>query len=214
MNTTQPIEDICKACLAGYQRGMAIGSGLSAGTIEEMVEAYVNEELAAAFRIGFEAGQDAQLPSAIRAVHTLLDAAGVPIPTDPIHTPANDPTGLAWRVHNLQGNLERAKFLLAAMATGDAATVVQALDDIDAGTDDSDTGAHPVTGGQAKPTAQRIQAFLDACYGEDVLAGCLKGLSEGRDKVITIRGLILDGYKDVAKKNFPLDGVLGDPSQN
>ncbi|MFA7329820.1 MAG: hypothetical protein WC326_01985 [Candidatus Delongbacteria bacterium] len=47
MNITQPIEDICKACLAGYQCGLVRGPG----------NTYVNNELAAAFRIGFEAGR-------------------------------------------------------------------------------------------------------------------------------------------------------------
>lgn len=47
MNTTQPVEDICKACLAGYQCGLVRGSG----------KTYVNNELAAAFRTGFEVGR-------------------------------------------------------------------------------------------------------------------------------------------------------------
>jgi hypothetical protein len=58
MNTTQPIEDICRACLAGYHQGLLLPpDGQVGDAVERMVREYVNEELAAACRIGLEAGQ-------------------------------------------------------------------------------------------------------------------------------------------------------------
>lgn len=54
----QPIEDICRACLAGYHQGLLLPrDGQVSDAVERMVGQYVNEELAAACRIGLEAGQ-------------------------------------------------------------------------------------------------------------------------------------------------------------
>lgn len=58
MSTTQPIEDICRASLAGYHLGLLLPPNGKVGyTVERMVKEYVNEELAAACRIGLEAGR-------------------------------------------------------------------------------------------------------------------------------------------------------------
>ncbi len=72
MSTTQPIEDICKACLAGYERGLVTPPGLSMDIWEDH-PIYVNEELAAALRIGFEAGRKAAAEATpLSDVRTLL----------------------------------------------------------------------------------------------------------------------------------------------
>ena len=53
----QPIEDICKACLAGYHQGAILNPSIdTCDATEAMMKGYVNSELAAAFRIGKEAG--------------------------------------------------------------------------------------------------------------------------------------------------------------
>lgn len=58
MSTTQPIEDICRAHLAGYHCGQLARPRVTASDVEAFArEKYVNEELATAFRLGMEEGQ-------------------------------------------------------------------------------------------------------------------------------------------------------------
>lgn len=201
MNTTQPIEAICKANLAGYQRGLAIGPGLPAGTVAEMVKTYVNEELAAAFRTGFEAGQKAPAVVSMRVVHKLLDEAGVPFPVRfGAPTPVHARGSIAWRVRLLLGNLERAKFLLAAIATGSDAAVDQALTDIEASA--PDYPARP-----ERTTADRIRVFVGHSYGEEQNDSSGDLLSSGQNAAPPLNGLILDSYAAAAKMDPPLDAA-------
>lgn len=58
MSTTQPIEDICRAHLAGYHYGQLVRPRVTASDMEAFAKAkYANEELATAFRLGLEEGQ-------------------------------------------------------------------------------------------------------------------------------------------------------------
>ncbi|MDP2361974.1 MAG: hypothetical protein Q8O14_14695 [bacterium] len=76
----QPIEDICRACLVGYHRGLVLPPDSQVGdAVERIVAEFVNEELAAACRIGLQAGQAYAM--AVRKVVSLGHsdaAAGVP----------------------------------------------------------------------------------------------------------------------------------------
>lgn len=55
--SVQPIEDICRACLAGYHQGAILNPSIdTSDATEAMMKGYVISELAAAFRIGMEAG--------------------------------------------------------------------------------------------------------------------------------------------------------------
>lgn len=63
-DTSQPaplarIEDICRAYANGRERGLAVDPSTAQTFLEEIVKVYTNEELATAFRLGYEAGRAA-----------------------------------------------------------------------------------------------------------------------------------------------------------
>lgn len=73
MSTTLPIEDICKAHLAGYKRGLSANPELAQAFLRESVTVYHREDLKEAFRTGFQTGlEDGR---AVQGVHLAPEVA-------------------------------------------------------------------------------------------------------------------------------------------